>query len=124
MGRYVRIILTALLIVSGVFVFLPSGYVSAGGMIDNQSFEEGTGEVPSAWNLTGNATRVHTGPIYVGNWTARITGDGGTFTQWVYLGDSTIECGNETIPMSPMPMTYNAWGMDVCFRQCYRCYHY
>jgi hypothetical protein len=98
MGRYVRIMLTALLIVSGVFVFLPSGYVSAGGMICNQSFEDGAGEVPSAWSLTGNATRVDTGPIYVGNWTARITGNNDTLTQWLSIGNLGI------------PVTFEAWG--------------
>jgi len=80
MGRYMKVVLTALLIVSGVLVLLPSGYVSAGGMVDNQSFEQGEEEVPYGWNLTGNATRVDTGPIYAGNWTARITGDGDTLT--------------------------------------------
>ncbi|TEU16046.1 MAG: hypothetical protein E3I25_05815 [Dehalococcoidia bacterium] len=98
MGRYVRIMLTALLIVTGVFVFLPSGYVSAGGMICNQSFEDGAGEVPSAWNLTGNATRVDTGPIYVGNWTVLITGDGGMLAQWLFIGNLVL------------PMTFEAWG--------------
>jgi hypothetical protein len=90
--------LATLLIVTGVLVFLPSGYVSAGGIVANQSFEDGAGEVPSAWNLTGNATRVDTGPIYVGNWTARITGDGGTFTQWVHTGNLTL------------PLTFEFWG--------------
>ena len=98
MGKYMRIILTALLIVSGVFVFSPSDYVCAGGIVENQSFEDGAGEVPSAWNLTGNATRVDTGPVYVGNWTALITGDGGTFTQWVHTGNLTI------------PLTFEFWG--------------
>jgi hypothetical protein len=110
MGRYARIMLAALLIVSGIFVFLPTDYALAGGTVDNQSFEEGTGEVPSAWNLTGNATRVDTGPIYTGNWAALITGENSTLTQWVYLGDSSLECGNETIPVLPMPITYNVWG--------------
>ena len=41
MGRYMRVMLTALLIVAGVLVFLPSGYLSAGGHVFNQSFEEG-----------------------------------------------------------------------------------
>jgi len=98
MGRYIRVMLAVLLIVSGVLVLLPSGYVSAGGVICNQSFELGVGEVPSAWNLTGNATRVDTGPIYVGNWTARITGDGDTLTQWLGVGNLTL------------PVTYEAWG--------------
>jgi len=68
MGRYVNVVLAALLIVTGVLVFLPSGYISAGGNVFNQSFEEGTGGVPSGWNLTGSAARVDTGPIYAGNW--------------------------------------------------------
>jgi len=98
MNSHIRVMLATLLIVTGVLVFLPSGYVSAGGIIANQSFEEGAGEVPSAWNLTGNATRVDTGPIYVGNWTALITGDGGTLTQWVHTGNLT------------MALTYEFWG--------------
>jgi hypothetical protein len=98
MGRYLRVILTALLIVSGGWLVSPSNYVSAAGIIDNGSFEDGIGEVPSAWNLTGNATRVVTGPIYVGNWTARLTGDGGTFTQWVNTGNLTL------------PLTFEFWG--------------
>jgi len=100
MGRYVRIMLAALLVVMGVLVFLPSGYVGAGGMVVNQSFELEEGGVPYGWNLTGNATRVDTSPIYAGNWTAQITGDNDTLTQWVYLGNSTL----------PLPITYNAWG--------------
>ena len=83
MGRYMRVMLAALLIMTGVLVFLPSGYVSAGGMVVNQSFEQGAEEVPYGWNLTGNATRVDTGPIYAGNWIARITGDGDMLTQWI-----------------------------------------
>lgn len=98
MGKYMRIMLTAILIVSGVFVFSPSDYVCAGGIVDNQSFEDGVGEVPSAWNLTGNATRVDTGPIYVGDWTALITGGGGTFSQWVPTGNLTL------------PLTFEFWG--------------
>ena len=98
MGRYMKVVLTALLIVSGVLALLPSGYVSAGGMVDNQSFEQGEEEVPYGWNLTGNATRVDTGPIYAGNWTARITGDGDTLTQWLWIGNLTL------------PLTYDAWG--------------
>jgi hypothetical protein len=102
MGRYVRIILTALLIVSGVLVFLPSGYVSAGGIVANQGFEEGEGGVPSGWNLTGNARRVNTGPIYEGNWTAQITGGNDTLIQWVEL---TPYVGNITAGL-----TFEAWG--------------
>ena len=98
MNKHIRVMLTVLLVVTGVFVFSHSGYVSAGGIVDNQSFEEGAGEVPTGWNLTGNATRVDTGPIYVGNWTALIKGDGGTFTQWVHTGNLTL------------PLTYEFWG--------------
>jgi hypothetical protein len=98
MGRYVRIMLATLLIVTGVLVFLPSGYVGAGGMVVNQSFELGEGEVPYGWNLTGNATRVDTDPIYAGNWTAQITGDGDMLTQWLSVGNITL------------PITYNVWG--------------
>jgi len=98
MNSHIRVMLATLLIVTGVLVFLPSGYVSAGGIVDNQSFEEGEGEVPYGWNLTGNATRVDTGPIYVGNWTARITGEGDMLTQWLHVGNITL------------PLTCEAWG--------------
>jgi len=98
MGRYMKVVLAALLVVSGVLGLLPSGYVNAGGMVDNQSFEYGEGEVPSGWNLTGNATRVDAGPIYADNWTARITSDNDTLTQWLWIGNLTI------------PLTYDAWG--------------
>jgi len=110
MNIYIRIMLATLLIVTGVLVFLPSGYVSAGGMVDNQCFELGEDGVPYGWNLTGNAARIDTGPIYDGNWSAQITGDGDMLTQWLYLGNSTIVCGNETVSLLPMPITYNAWG--------------
>jgi hypothetical protein len=83
MNRHIRVVLATLLIVSGILVFLPSGYVSAGGWVVNQSFEYGAEEVPYGWNLTGNATRVDTGSIYNGSWTARIAEDGDTLTQWV-----------------------------------------
>jgi hypothetical protein len=98
MGRYVRIMLTALLIVSGVLVFSPSSYVGAGGIIDNGGFEDGTAVVPSGWNLTGNATRVDTGPIYEGDWAARITGANDTFTQWYQTGNLSLS------------LTYDFWG--------------
>jgi len=98
MGRYVRIMLATLLIVTGVLVFLPSGYVGAGGMVVSPGFEEGAGEVPAAWNLTGNATRVDTGPIYADNWAARITGEGDMLTQWLCVGNLTL------------PVTFEAWG--------------
>jgi hypothetical protein len=105
MRRYMRVMLSALLIVTGVLVFLPSGYVGAGGIVVNQSFELGEGGVPYGWNLTGNATRIDTGPIYEGNWTAQITGNNDTLTQWVYLGN-----GTSPIAGIPLPITYNAWG--------------
>ncbi len=100
MSRHLRVMLTTLLIVTGVLVFLPSSYVGAGGMVANQSFEEGVAGVPSGWNLTGNAMRVDTGSIYEGNWAAQITGDNDTLTQWLHFGNSTL----------PLPITYNAWG--------------
>jgi hypothetical protein len=67
-------------------------------MICNQSFEEGEGEIPTCWNLTGNATRVDTGPVYEGNWAARITGNNDTFTEWVCFGNLTL------------PVTFEIWG--------------
>lgn len=100
MSRHIRVMMATLLIVTGVLVLLPSGYVGAGGIVVNQGFEEGEGEVPSGWNLIGNAMRVDTGPIYAGNWTAQIIEDGGMLTQWLYLGNSTLL----------LPITYNAWG--------------
>ena len=96
MSRHIRVMMATLLIVTGILVFLPSSYVGAGGIVANQSFEDGVGEVPSGWNLTGNATRVDTGPIYVGNWTARITGGNDTLTLWI----------TKVVEM----MTYDAWG--------------
>jgi hypothetical protein len=98
MSRHIRIMLATLLVVMGVLVFSPSGYVSAGGWIANPSFEEGVGEVPTAWNLTGNAMRVDTGPIYAGNWSALITGNNDTLTQWLCGGNLTL------------PVTYEVWG--------------
>ena len=96
MSRYMRVTLATLLIAVGVLVFLPSGYVSAGGAVVNSGFENGEGEIPSGWNLTGNAVRVDTGPIYGGNWSAQVTGDGDALTQWV---------GNIT-----GGITYETWG--------------
>jgi len=98
MGKYVRIMLSVLLIVSGVLVVLPPSYVGAGGIIDNGGFEDGTAVVPSGWNLTGNATRVDTGPIYEGDWAARIMGANDTFTQWYHTGNLTLS------------LTYDFWG--------------
>jgi len=100
MGRYMRVILAILLTVTGVLVCLPSGFVGAGGMVVNQSFELGVGEVPTAWNLAGNAARVDTGPIYTGgNWSAQISRDGDMLTQWLTVGNTTL-----------MPVTYDVWG--------------
>ena len=98
MNRQIRVVLAALLAVMGILVFFPSGYVAAGGWVANSGFELGEDEVPEAWNLTGNATRVDTGSVYAGNWSAQITGDGGMLTQWVSLGNLT------------MPVTYEVWG--------------
>jgi hypothetical protein len=98
MSRHVRVIMAALLIVAGALVVMPSGYVAAGGMICNQSFEEGEGAVPTCWNLTGNAVRVDTGPIYEGDWAARIAGNNDTLTEWVYVGNLTL------------PVTFEVWG--------------
>ncbi|MGA8849402.1 MAG: CFI-box-CTERM domain-containing protein [Dehalococcoidia bacterium] len=100
MSRHMRVMLATLLIVTGVLVFLPSSYVSAGGWVVNGGFEYGTDEIPYGWNLTGNATRTNTGPIYTGNagnWTANITADGQMLTQWV---------GNITMLIT----TCDAWG--------------
>ena len=105
MSRQIRVILATALVVVGVLAFLPSGYVGAGGLVVNQAFEWGVGVVPDVWNLTGNATRVDTGPIYEGNWAALITGNNDTLTQWVYLGN-----GTSLIPGFPLPITYDAWG--------------
>ena len=101
MGIYIKVMLAALLIVTGFLAFLPSGYVSAGGMVVNQSFEQGEEEAPYGWMPSGNATRVDTGPIYAGNWTARIAGDGGTLTQWI----DNIEA----------MLTYEVWGWIYVF---------
>jgi len=100
MSRHIGVLVATLLVVTAIAVFLPSGYISAGGMVVNQSFELGDVEVPAAWNLTENAMRVDSGPVYAGNWAAQITGSNDTLTQWIYLGNSTML----------MPITYNAWG--------------
>ena len=96
MGRYVKVMLAALLIVTGVLAFLPSGYVSAGGMVGNQSFEQGEEEAPYGWVPSGNAARVNTGPIYGGSWAALISEDGGTLTQWIENINAMV--------------TYDVWG--------------
>jgi len=96
MSKQIRVMLASLLIVTGVAVFLPASYVSAGGAVYNPGFELGEDEIPWAWNLTGNATRVDTPPIYAGNWSARITQQGDTLTQWVVNASSSV--------------TYETWG--------------
>jgi len=100
MNRHLKVMLAILLVVTAVVVVLPSGYVAAGGMVTNQSFEEGDGTVPDGWETAGNATRVDTGPIYEGSWAAQIADGGGALGQWVYLGNSTLG----------LPITYNMWG--------------
>ena len=96
MGRYTRAMLVALLIVSGVWVFSPSSYVSAGGMVVNQSFEQGEEEAPYGWVLSGNAERVNTGTVYAGSWAALISDEGDTLTQWIESVESVL--------------TYEVWG--------------
>jgi hypothetical protein len=100
MSRHFAIMLATVLVATGILVALPLNYVAAGGMVANQSFEEGDGEVPSGWNVTGNVTRVDTGPIYEGNWAVQIAGDGGTLGQWVYIGGANVG----------LPITYSVWG--------------
>ena len=100
MNKNIRVMLATLLVVTGVLVLLPSGYVGAGGIVVNGGFEQGVGEVPNGWNLTGSAARVDTGLIYEGSWAARITGNNDTFTEWVCFGNATM----------PLPVTYDVWG--------------
>jgi hypothetical protein len=102
MSKHLRILLATVLVVTGSMVFLPSGYVGAGGIVANQGFEEAEGGVPSSWNVTGNATRIDTGPIYEGDWAAQITGVNDTLTQWVNVSASV---GNITFGL-----TFQAWG--------------
>jgi hypothetical protein len=91
MGRYVSIVLAALLILTGVLVLLPSSYVAAGGIVANGDFEQGEDEAPYGWVITGNAVRVNTGPIYAGGWAAMIDEDGATFTQWIENIEAVLE---------------------------------
>jgi hypothetical protein len=98
MNKRIRIRLAVLLVVMGILVLLPSGYVSAGGVVCNAGFEAGEGEVPTGWNVTGNATRVDTDPIYEGDWAARIAGNNDTLTQWLFVGNLTL------------PVTFEGWG--------------
>lgn len=96
MSKQIRVVLAALLIVMGVAVFFPADYVSAGGAVHNPGFELELESELFGWNITGNATRVDTPPIYAGNWSARITKEGDTLTQWVVNASSSI--------------TYETWG--------------
>ena len=83
MRKHTRVMLAALLVVVGVLVFLPSSYVSAGGSVVNSGFEQGEEGDPDEWTLSGNATRVDTGHIYAGNWSAQVTGHGDMLIQWI-----------------------------------------
>ncbi len=94
MSKHFGVALAGLLIV--VLFFLPSGNAEAGGWVANQNFEAGEGAFPTEWDVTGNAGRVNTPPIYSGNWSARLTGEGDTLTQWIG-GVSGLT-------------TYEAWG--------------
>lgn len=91
MDKYVRIILVALLVVTGVLVFFPPSYVAAGGMVVNQGFEQGEDEAAYGWVITGNAVRVSTGPIYAGGWAAVIDDNGESLTQWIENIDAVLE---------------------------------
>jgi len=91
MDRYVRIMLAALLILTGVSVLLPSSYVAAGGAVTNGDFEQGEDEIPYGWVITGNAVRVSTGPIYAGGWAAVIDQEGETLTQWIEDIEAVLE---------------------------------
>ena len=83
MSRYINVARAVFLVLMGILVLLPWGYASAGGIVLNQGFEQGEDETPYGWVLTGNAVRVHSGPIYAGSWAALITTEGGMLTQWV-----------------------------------------
>ena len=83
MRKHTRVMLAALLVVVGVLVFLPSSYVSAGGSVVNSGFEQGEEGDPDEWTLSGNATRVDTGHIHVGNWSAQVTEHGDVLIQWI-----------------------------------------
>lgn len=96
MSKEIRIVLVSLLVVVGVLVILPSGYLSAGGAIMNSGFEWEEGGGLAGWNITGNATRVDTPPIHSGNWSAQITQEDDTLTQWV------VNCTRG--------VTYEVWG--------------
>jgi hypothetical protein len=93
MGRLVRVLVAALLVGTGVMVLSPSSYVAAGGMVVNQSFEQGEDQVPYAWELTGNAERISSGPVYAGSWAAVLDEDGETLTQWIEGVEAVLDYG-------------------------------
>lgn len=96
MRKHIGIMLATLLFVIGVLVCLPSSYVSAGGSVVNSGFEQGEEGDPDDWTLIGNATRLDTGHVYAGNWSAQVTGYGDMLVQWI----ANITAGR----------TYEAWG--------------
>ncbi|MFO7773788.1 MAG: CFI-box-CTERM domain-containing protein [Dehalococcoidia bacterium] len=96
MSKRMRVTLAVLFIVTGVLLFLPSGYISAAGLVVNPGFEYGEDADPVGWVLSGNAMRVRSGPIHEGTWVARVTGQGDVLTQWT--GDITAMAA------------YEAWG--------------
>ena len=96
MSKQIRVTLAVLFIVTAVLLFLPSGYISAAGMVVNPGFEYGEDEDPLGWALSGNAMRASSGPIHEGTWVALVTGAGDVLTQWV--GDITAMAA------------YEAWG--------------
>jgi len=96
MSKEMRVLLTIMMVVAGVLVILPAGYLSAGGAIMNSGFEWDENGGLVGWNVTGNATRVDTPPIYSGNWSAQMTQEGDKLTQWV------VNCTRG--------VTYEVWG--------------
>ncbi|MGQ9546330.1 MAG: CFI-box-CTERM domain-containing protein [Dehalococcoidia bacterium] len=96
MGRYIKVMMAILVLLTGILVLLPWGYASAGGIVLNQGFEQGEDGSPYGWVLTGNAMRVNTEPIHAGSWAGLISRDGGALTQWI----------EDIHPMA----TYDVWG--------------
>jgi len=72
--------ITALLVLAAVmstiFLAIPMP-ASAGGMVVNQSFEDGL----TGWVVSGSAGQVCSGPVHAGTCAAEITGAGGSLTQ-------------------------------------------